>query len=269
MDSFSIWWLAYPALGAFAGFLAGLFGVGGGLAVVPILYMIFSAQHFPNEHLMHMSLGTSMASIIFTSIASSRAHQGLGNINWSIVRSMVPGLVIGTVAGSLGASQIPTRPLAFTFTAIVLYASIQMMLDFKPGATRKMPGKTAQFGVGLVIGGVAAVTAASGGFLAMPYMVWHNVSMKHAIGTSAAIGLPVAVAGAIGYLASGIGASGVPPLSLGYVNLPALIGVVSCTMFFAPMGARVASRLAMGQMKRVYGAYLLIIALKMLHSALS
>jgi len=268
MDALSIWWLAYPALGAFAGFLAGMFGVGGGLAVVPILYMIFSAQHFPAEHLMHLSLGTSMACIVFTSIASSRAHHRLGNIEWSLVRNMVPGLLIGTLGGSFAASQIPTRPLAFTFTVVVLYASIQMMLDFRPAPTRTIPSKAAQFGVSLAIGGVAAITAASGGFLAIPYMVWHNVSMKHAIGTSAAIGLPVAVAGAIGYLATGIGASGMPPFSLGYVNLPALIGVVACTMFFAPIGARLASRMPMGQMKRVYGAYLLIIAAKMLHSAL-
>ncbi len=269
MDSLSIWWLAYPALGTFAGFLAGMFGVGGGLAVVPILYMIFAAQHFPTEHLMHMSLGTSMACIVFTSIASARAHQRLGNIKWSIVRSMVPGLLIGTLAGSFTASQIPTRPLAFTFTVVVLYASIQMMLDFKPAPTRTMPNKAAQFGVSLAIGGVAAITAASGGFLAIPYMVWHNVPMKHAIGTSAAIGLPVAISGAIGYLTSGIDATGVPPLSLGYVSLPGLIGVVSCTMLFAPIGARLASRMPMGRMKRVYGAYLLIIAGKMLHSALS
>ena len=268
MDSLSVWWLAYPALGAFAGFLAGTFGVGGGLAIVPLLYMIFSAQHFAIEHLMHMSLGTSMACIVFTSIASARAHQRLGNIDWSIVRSMVPGLLIGTLTGSVAASQIPTRPLAFTFTGVVLYASIQMMLDFSPAPTRTMPSKAAQFGVSLAIGGVAAITAASGGFLAIPYMVWHNVSMRHAIGTSAAIGLPVAITGAIGYLASGIGASGVPPFSLGYVNLPALIGVVSCTIFFAPIGARLASRMPMGKMKTVYGAYLLLIAAKMLYSAL-
>lgn len=269
MEAISIWWLAYPALGAFVGFFSGLFGVGGGFAIVPILYMLFAAQGFPQAHLMHVALGTSMTSIVFTALASTRAHQALGNVDWRTVKAMAPGLVLGSVCVSLVTTQVPTKPLALAFTAIAFLAALQMMLDFKPNASRQLPGNLAQFGVGLGIGGVAAITAASGGFLAIPYMVWHNVAMKRAVGTSAAIGVPVALAGAIGYLASGVGSGGLPPLSLGYVNLPALIGVVSCTMLLAPLGARVASRMNMGKLKRVYGVYLLIIAVKMLHTALS
>jgi uncharacterized membrane protein YfcA len=269
MESISLWWLAYPALGTLAGFLGGLFGTGGGLVIVPILYMIFAAQHFPHEHLMHLALGTSIASIVFTSIASTYAHHGLGNVDWRVFRAMGPGLVIGSVGGSFLASQVPTTPLVLIFIAIVLYASGQLIIDFKPPATRQLPGKLAQFVVGFSIGVAAALTAASGGFLAIPYLVWHNVAMKRAIGTSAAIGLPVAIAGATGYLVSGVGATGVPPLSIGYVNLPALIGVALCTMLFVQFGARLASRMNIVKLKRVYGAYLLIIALKMLHSSLN
>jgi uncharacterized protein len=269
VESISVWWFAYPALGAFAGFLGGLFGIGGGLVIVPILYMVFTAQHFPHAHLMHLALGTSMASIVFTSIASTHAHHRLANVDWRIFRAMGPGLAIGSVGGSLLASRIPTAPLALIFTAIVLYASVQLMLDFKPAATRQLPCDVAQFAVGLLIGVAAGLSAASGGFLAIPYLVWHNVVMKRAIGTSASTGVPVAVSGAAVFLVSGVGATGMPPLSIGYVNLPALIGVAVFTMLFVQFGARLASRMDVGRLKRVYGAYLLILAVKMLHSSLS
>ncbi|HWU85411.1 MAG TPA: sulfite exporter TauE/SafE family protein [Rhodocyclaceae bacterium] len=263
----SLWWLGYPLIGALAGFLAGLFGVGGGLAIVPLLYLLFSAQDFAHAHLMHVALGTAAASIVFTSITSMREHHRLGNIDWGIVRAMAPGLVLGAVVGSGFASRLPTRPLVLIFTAIVLYAAGQMILGFKPQAHRRMPGGGAQFLFGGLVGAVGSLVAASGGFLSIPFMVWHNVPMKRAIGTSSGIGVPIAVVGALTYLGSGIGAVGLPSYSVGYVNLPALIGVVSCTMLFAPLGARVASSLETGRLKRVYGIYLLIIAIKMLHSS--
>jgi uncharacterized membrane protein YfcA len=265
----SLWWLGYPALGAFAGFLAGLFGVGGGLAIVPILYILFAAQGFPQDHLMHLALGTAAASIIFTSITSMREHHKLGNIDWPIVRIMAPGLVLGAALGSGFAAQLPTRPLVLIFTAIVLYAAGQMIIGFKPHAARQMPGTAAQFVFGIAVGAVGALVAASGGFLSIPFMVWHNVPMKRAIGTSSGIGVPIAIVGAITYLASGMDAFGLPAFSVGYVNLPALIGVASCTMLFAPLGARVANRLEVNKLKRVYGVYLLLIAVKMLHSSLA
>lgn len=265
----TLWWLGYPAIGALAGFLAGLFGVGGGLAIVPLLYILFAAQGFPHEHLMHLALGTAATSIIFTSITSMREHHKLGNIAWPIVRAMAPGLVLGAALGSGFAAQLPTRPLALIFTAIVLYAAGQMIIGFKPHASRQMPGAGAQFVFGVMVGAVGALVAASGGFLSIPFMVWHNMPMKRAIGTSSGIGVPIAVVGAITYLGSGMQATGLPPFSVGYVNLPALIGIVSCTMLFAPLGARVATNLEVGKLKRVYGIYLLVIAVKMLHSSLA
>lgn len=266
---FSLWWFAYPALGAFAGFLAGLFGVGGGLAIVPILYIIFAAQGFAHDHLMHLALGTAAASIIFTSITSTRAHHQLGNIDWAIVRAMAPGLILGAAAGSGLAALLPTKPLVLIFTVIVLYAAGQMIIGFKPHATRQMPGTLVQFIFGVTVGAVGSLVAASGGFLSIPFMVWHNVPMKRAIGTSSGIGVPIAVVGALTYLGSGMQVANLPPLSFGYINLPALVGVVSCTMLFAPLGARVASSLEVNKLKRVYGIYLLLIAVKMLHSSFS
>ena len=260
------WWLAYPLLGCFSGFIAGLFGVGGGLTIVPLLFMIFTAQGFPPEHVMHLSLGTSMATIVVTSISSMRAHHGHGAVRWEIVRTMAPGLVLGTLGGSFFASLVPTRPLAFAFTAIVYYAALQMVLDFKPKPTRSLPRAAWMFGIGAAIGIVSSLVAAGGGFLSIPYMVWHNVAIHQAVGTSAALGLPIAAAGTIGYLASGWNVQGLPPFSLGYVYLPAFLGVAATTMLIAPFGARTAHRLPVKHLKRAFGFFLALLATKMLHS---
>lgn len=262
----SAWWLAYPLLGVFSGFIAGLFGVGGGLTIVPILFMLFAAQAFPSQHLMHLALGTSMATIVVTSIASMRAHHRHGAVRWEIVRYMAPGLVAGTLGGSLFAAMVPTRPLAVAFTVIVYYASVQMMLDFKPKPHRQLPGAAGMVLAGVTIGGVSSLVAAGGGFLSIPFMVFCNVGIHHAVGTSAALGFPIAVAGLIGYLASGWGAVDLPPYALGYVYLPAFLGVVAMTMLLAPLGARTAHKLPVKQLKRAFGAFLALLATRMLWS---
>jgi len=258
------WWLSYPLLGAFAGFIAGLFGVGGGLTLVPLLFMLYSAQDFPQEHVMHLALGTSMATIVFTSIASMRAHHAHGVVRWDIVRSMAAGLVVGTLGGSLIASHVPTRPLAMIFTVIVYYASAQMMLNFAPKPMRVLPGAAGLFLAGLVIGLVSSVVSAGGGFMSIPFIVWNNVAIHAAVGTSAALGFPIAVAGVIGYVASGWSAGGLPPYSLGYVYLPGFVGVVALSFVTAPLGARLAHLLSVKQLKRVFGGFLALLATKML-----
>jgi len=260
------WWLAYPLLGVFSGFIAGLFGVGGGLTIVPILFMLYEAQAFPTEHLMHLALGTSMATIVFTSIASTRAHHSHGAVRWEIVRYMAPGLVAGTLGGSLFAAMVPTRPLAMVFTAIVYYASVQMILDFKPKPHRQLPGAPGMFIAGLTIGVVSSLVAAGGGFLSIPFMVFCNVVIHHAVGTSAALGFPIAVAGLIGYVASGWDAANLPPYSVGYVYLPAFVGVVAMTMLVAPLGAKTAHKLPVKQLKRAFGGFLALLATRMLWS---
>lgn len=258
------WWLAYPLLGCFAGFVAGLFGVGGGLTLVPVLSMLFAAQQFPDRHLMHLALGTSMATIVFTSVASMRAHHRHDAVRWDVVRSMAPGLLAGTLSGSLVAGAVPTRPLAIAFTVITYYASLQMLLDFKPKASRQLPGPPVLFGVGALIGVVSSLVAAGGGFLSIPFMLWCNVRLHHAVGTSSALGLPIAAAGAIGYLAAGWHADGLPGPSAGFVYIPALVGIVVATMLVAPMGARFAHRLPVNKLKRAFGVFLALLATKML-----
>ena len=265
----SLWWLSYPLLGVFAGFVAGLFGVGGGLTIVPLLFMLFTAQAFPVEHSMHLALGTSMATIVFTSISSMRAHHGHGAVRWDIVRSFAPGLMIGTLSGSFIAAWVPTRPLAMVFTAIVYYASVQIMRDSRPKPHRQLPGTSGMVVTGLLIGVVSSLVAAGGGFLSIPFMVFCNVAIHHAVGTSAALGFPIAVAGTIGYIASGLKTQGLPEFSLGYAYLPALIGVVVTSFLMAPVGARLAHRLPVKQLKRAFGAFLALLATKMLHGLLT
>ena len=267
--SFDPWWLSYPLLGAFAGFIAGLFGVGGGLTLVPILFMLYTAQGFSPEHTMHLALGTSMGTIVFTSIASMRAHHAHGAVRWEIVRGLAPGLVAGTLAGTTLASLIPTRPLAIVFVCIVYYASAQMMLDFRPKPHRQMPGTAGMLVAGSAIGALSSLVSAGGGFMSIPFMVFCNVAIHQAVGTSAALGFPIAVAGTVGYLASGWSTPGLPAGSLGYVYLPGWVGVAAMTMLIAPLGARTAHRLPVKQLKRAFGGFLALLGTKMLHGLMS
>ena len=269
MDAFSIWWLTYPLLGIVVSLIAGMFGVGGGMVLVPALYLLFSAQHFPHEHLMHITLGTTMMSMIVTTVMAMNVHRKLGNIDWSVARTMAVGLAIGSIVGSTVASKLPTHPLTIIFACITTAASINLIWNFKPSATRTMPGIFVNGCVSFAIGIIAALTATTGGFLFTPYQAWHNVPMKRAIGTTSAIGIPVALGGGLSYLFSGLSAQNLPPLTYGFVCLPALLGIVSCSSLFVSVGAKLVSRMDPQKTKRFFGIYLLIVALKMLHTALS
>jgi uncharacterized protein len=266
MADISMWWLAYPVLGGVVGFFAGLLGVGGGGIMVPMLTTLFLAQAFAHEQVVHMALGTSMAAIVITSVSSLRAHHAHGAVRWDVVRTITPGILLGTFGGTFIASRIDTVPLAIFFMLFMAYVALQMLLNIKPKPSRELPGPVGMSAAGLGIGGVSAMVAIGGGSLSVPFMTWCNVKMQNAIGTSAAIGLPIAVAGTVGYLINGWSAQGTPPLSLGYIYLPALVLVSVVSMFFAPLGARLAHRLPVAVLKKVFAAVLVLLSLKMLHS---
>ncbi len=262
----TIWWLAYLALGAFVGFFAGLLGIGGGSLMVPVLVMMFTAQAFPAGEVMHLALGTSMATIFFTSISSVRTHHAHGAVLWPVVARITPGIILGTLIGTHVASLVPTRMLALIFTLFICYVSVQMIINLKPQAHRDLPGI---FGTGLVgtgIGFISCLVAIGGGVLSVPFMTWCNVKMQNAIGTSAAIGLPIALAGTVGYLVNGWGAPDMPALTFGYVYLPALVLVSVVSTFFAPLGAKLAHRLPVATLKKVFAGMLVLLCAKMLHS---
>jgi uncharacterized membrane protein YfcA len=255
----------YIALGAFAGVLAGLLGVGGGLVIVPMLTFIFTAQGFPSGQILHLALGTSLASIIFTSISSVRAHNGRGAVNWQAVWRITPGILIGTFGGSWVAAQLSTGFLKAFFVVFQYYVATQLLLDIKPKPHRQLPGTAAMFGVGSVIGGISSLVGIGGGTMSVPFMIWCNAPAHTAIGTSAAIGFPIALAGAAGYVVNGL-SDQLPNNSLGFVYLPALAGIVAASMLTAPFGAKLAHSMPIGRLKKAFAILLVVMGTKMLVS---
>jgi uncharacterized protein len=258
------WMLAYVATGAFVGFLVGLLGIGGGMTLVPVLAAMFSAQQFAPEHTVHLALGTGMASVMFTSSASVRTHHRLGGVNWSLVRRMGPGMVAGTVLATTISGWVPQRALALAFAAIVYVGATQILLGRKPSAGRTLPGTPALLAIGLLIGVVCGLVSAGGAFITVPFMLLCGLSMTTAIGTGAALGVPVAVMGTIGFIVSGWRVAELPPLALGFVHGPALLGIVAGSVLTAPIGARAAHRLPVATLRRVFAGLLYVLATKML-----
>jgi uncharacterized membrane protein YfcA len=256
--------LIYVAMGAVIGVIAGLLGIGGGLVLVPLLVFAFTSQGVPYESLMHLALGTSMASIVFTSVSSFLGHHRRGAVRWDIVRNIVPGTIIGTFLGSCVASRMPTAFLSILFVAFLYYIAIQMLLNRKSRPSRQLPGRLGMSGVGTAIGIVSSFVGIGGGALSVPFMAWCNVPIHHAIGTSAAIGFPIAMAGTAGYIFSGLNTSALPAYSLGYVYLPALAGVVLASVMTAPLGVRLAHWLQVGVLKKVFAIVLIIMGTRVL-----
>ncbi len=263
-----VWLPAYLALGAAGGFAAGLLGIGGGMLYVPLLTWLFEAQGFAPDTLLHLALGTSLTTIVFTSISSARTHHAKGNVDWSIVRGITPGILAGGVIGGLLARYLSTTTLALVFAAFVTYSAAQMFLNAKPKPSRNLPGMFGLIGVGAAVSTLSQLVGAGGGFLSVPFMTWCNVTMHRAVGTSAAIGLPIATVGTVAFFVSGRSVTGLPPGSLGFIYLPALLGVLVPSVLMAPVGARLASRLPVATLKRMFASFLLVLALKMLHTAI-
>ena len=256
--------LIYLAAGALAGLLAGLMGLGGGIVIVPMLNLLFSWQNMPPELIQLMALGTSMASIMFTSVSSFRAHHKRGAVLWRIVFRIAPGIVIGAFLGTRLASFMPVTLLRGTFAVFLALVSIQMFLNLKPNPTREFKGVAGITLIGFCIGLVSGLVGIGGGSLSVPTLTWHNVAMHTAVGTSSAIGLPIAVAGAIGYIINGWGNALLPQFSLGYVYLPALICLVATSVLTAPLGVRLAHRLPVPRLKKIFGVLFLLLAFRML-----
>src|ERR1041385_4178109 len=260
------WWLAHLAIGLARGFFARLLGIGDGARGGAPLVLGFSAPGAPSDQIVHLALGTAMASIAFTSISSMRAHHAHGAVDWAIARAMAPGILAGSFCAALLAGIIPRRPLALMFTAVVFYAATQILLDLRPKRSRELPGGLGLFTAGATIGGGASLVAAGGAFLCIPFLAWCRVPLRRAIGTAAAIGLPIALAGTLGYVLQGLRAEGLPSPTLGYVYLPALVLVVATSMAAAPLGARVAHRLPVKQLRIIFALLLYVLAVRMLVS---
>lgn len=258
--------LIYGCVGAFVGVLAGLLGVGGGLVIVPILVFAFSMQGVSPEIIMHLALGTSLASIMFTSVSSFMAHHKRGAVNWSIVRRIVIGILTGTFIGSCFASLLSTDILKVFFVVFLYFVAYQFLTNRKPKPSRELPGIPGMFAAGNIIGFISSLVGIGGGAVSVPYMVWCNVPVHRAIGTSAAIGLPIAISGTVGFLSNGWGNQSVPDYSLGFIYLPALVGIAAISVLTAPVGARLAHSLPVDKLKKIFAFLLIVVGTRMLIS---
>ena len=261
--------LAYAAVGGVAGILAGLFGIGGGMVIIPMLVYGFALQGVPQDIMMHLALATSMASIMFTAISSLLAHHRRGAVRWDIVRRITPGILLGTLLGATVASHLPTGFLKGFFVLFLYYVAYTLLLGKKPRPSRQLPGKAGMFGAGGGIGLVSSWVGIGGGTLAVPFMLSRNVAAHTAVGTSAAIGFPIALAGTVGYVANGLAVPGLPAWSLGFVYLPALAGIVAASVLTAPYGVRLSHTLPVDRLKRAFAALLLVVATHMAWSLLA
>lgn len=258
------WLLAYLALGIFVGFFAGLFGIGGGLVLVPVLSFLFDAQNLTAQNNLHLSLGTAMAAILFSAAYSTRTHHAHGMVNFSIVRSMTPSLLIGTGLGALIASRVALIYLTIFFALFVYFAAAQMLLNLKPKPTRQLPGSLGMTLAGTGIGAISSLVSIGGGTLSVPFMLHHNITLKHAIGTSAALGFPIAIGGTLGYIATGWALPSLPPNALGFVYLPALLPIALGSLLTTPLGARATHRLPIKLLRKAFAGLLLLLATQML-----
>ncbi|MBP6901129.1 MAG: sulfite exporter TauE/SafE family protein [Burkholderiaceae bacterium] len=244
-------------LGCITGFLAGLLGIGGGMLMVPFLTMIFGARGVEPGMAVKMAIATSMATILFTSISSVRAHHARGAVRWELVRRFVPGLVAGGLLAGAGVFAVLKGAwLALVFAAFVGFSATQMLRNKKPKPSRQMPGPGGTLAVGTGIGFLSGLVGAGGAFVSVPFMTWCNVAMHNAVATSAALGFPIALANTIGYVIAGWGLPPAMPGSLGYVVLPALAVIAAASVLTAPLGARTAHAMNVAQLKRVFALLL-------------
>ena len=254
----------YLLVGSVAGVMAGLLGVGGGVVIVPALIWVFGSQSVDPTILTHLAIGTSLGTIILTSISSIRAHQKRDAIIWGVVRRLAPGIVIGAWLGAAIADLMPSDLLRQVFACFILFVGLQMLLGWRAGAHRVLPGAVAMFFSGNLIGTVSAIVGIGGGTLTVPFLTWCSTGMRNAVATSAACGLPIALAGTLGFVVTGWGDPHLPAWSFGYLYLPALLGIISASYITAPFGARLAHTLPIPVLKRIFAVLLLVIGVKML-----
>jgi uncharacterized membrane protein YfcA len=253
---------AYLAIGAIVGFLAGLLGIGGGIIIVSSLALMFSAHAFPAPYVMHLAIGTSLASIVFGSWSSFRAHHRHGAVDWEAVKGMIPGMLLGVLGGAAVVRFLPSAFLKYFFLGFTLFMTAQMVLNLRPKPSRQLPGRAGLFAVAVFIGVCSSLFGGGAAAVGVPFLIWCNVSMHRAIGTVAAMGFPLAIAGTLGYVVSGWNVADLPPYSLGFVYLPAFAGISITSVLTAPLGVRLAHKLKGSTLRRIFALVLIVMAAK-------
>jgi len=255
---------AYLGIGALVGFFAGLLGIGGGIIIVYSLALMFVAHaDFPAQYIMHFAIGTSLAAIMAGAWSSFRTHHRHGAVDWPIVKTMTPGLLLGVLGGVAVARFVPTAFLKYFFLAFLGLMTIMMAFNIRPKPSRELPGTGGLWGWALFIGAVSSLFGGGAAAIGVPFFTWCNVSVHRAIGTVAAMGFPVAVAGTVGYAIAGWTVPDLPRWSLGFVYLPAFVGISATSMLVAPFGARLAHRLRGATLRRIFALFLIAMGVKL------
>ena len=255
-------------LGAVAGFLAGLLGVGGGIVLVPGLYFIFSSLQsklgFDASYLMHLSVGTSLAIIVPTGISSAMSHNKKGGVNFDLVRLIGGGIVVGVVVATWIAKGLDGQTMRMIFaTALCILACLMILGRSRFQADGEEPKQPEVSIAGFFIGLVSTLIGIGGATLSVPYMNMRGVSMYRAVGTASALGLVIAVPATIGFIYIGWGLNNLPPFSIGYVNALAWVCIIPISVFIAPLGTKAAHKISVRRLKTIFAVFMIIVALNM------
>ncbi|MDA7745819.1 sulfite exporter TauE/SafE family protein [Psychromonas sp.] len=258
--------VGYLCLGAIAGIIAGLFGLGGGIVIVPTLIFTFTYLNFPTEVLTHLAIGTSLASIIFTSLSTIYVHQKTKTIDWSLALKLSLGMFIGGLLGAYVADLLDGKMLQNIFAVYAIFVAIQMWFSLTPKATQQLPKNFGCSVIGSVVGFVSGLFGIAGGSLVVPVLTFYKVNITRAIATSSATGFPLAISGTFGYLWAGQNAINLPEHSFGYIYWPALFGIVISSTYFAKIGAKLTHRLNPKILKKSFSVLMILVAFELIFS---
>jgi uncharacterized membrane protein YfcA len=260
------WILLYMMLGVLAGFMAGLLGLGGGGILVPLLTSIFAYQGINVDNGVHLALGTSLTCMIVSSAASIRAHASRGTVEWRLARGLAPGIILGAFLASQVAAHINSVYIALSFTLFMALIAGQLFVNWQPKPSQKPIYFRGLIVAGVGIGSVSALAAVGGGFLTIAYLGYRNVDIKKSIGTSAAIGFPMAITGTVGYLISGWSKTLSNSYTIGFIDVTAFLAISIASFIAAPYGAGYSHRLPEAYLKKIFAIISLVLSIKMLLS---
>lgn len=256
-------YLLYALLGCFSGFVAGLFGIGGGMVIVPVLVYSFQLHGLDSHILTHLAIGTSLATIMLTSLSAIHAHHQRGAVQWPVVKNLAPGLVVGAFLGAQVAALIPARVLQISIGCFAFLTAAQMFTGWKGKlADKPLPNRYGLWAAGSGIGSASAVFGIGGGTFTVPYLTWHGIAMSQAVATASTCGLPIALAGAIGFVTAGWHLhSLLPQGAWGFVYLPAFVGISATSIFAARIGAALAHKLPAALLKKLFACLLVLVGM--------
>ncbi len=256
----------FAVIGLVAGFAAGYLGIGGGFVVVPALLLIFSRNPETASLAGHLAVGTSLATMLATSLSSILAHHRRGAVRWDTFRRLAPGLLLGAAAGAWIAGQVSTRVLSLVVAVVAALAGLQLLLFKAPERSGTLPGTAGSTAVGSVIGAISSLVGIGGGAITAPWLMWHGVRAQQAVATAAACGYPIALAGTAGFIAVGW-AEAAGPGRLGYVHVGAFVGIAVFSVLAAPVGAWAVHKSPPHRVRRAFGVFLLLVAGRILYQA--